>query len=408
MAAFRYGLIAPIVQGTFTDPSIKAYCQRIVEKSIPLPDGREVFYSYKTLEKWAELYRKGGLDALEPTSRSDKGSIRVLSQDAIDEILHIKAEFPRLNALQIHSHLLRKNLISYPVSARSVQRFIKNHNLKAGLPDVVTRDRKAFEMPHFADLWEADTCHFPHFKENGKVHKLYLLAIVDDHSRLVVAARFFYEDNAYNFQLLLKQAVSMYGIPLKLYLDSGAPYKNSQLNQICSAINTILIHAPIRDGAAKAKIERFFGVAKSRWLYATDLTSFHSLDELNGAFADYVRLHNTTINSSTAKTPMERFLATRNKARTPKSEQWLDDCFMNRISRKVKNDATLSMSNRLFDAQKQFIGRTVEVRFLPGHLDEAYILDNGHKFPLRLTNKEENARTKRDNPLDYSKMGGEL
>jgi hypothetical protein len=83
---------------------------------------------------------------------------------------------------------------------------------------------------------------------------------------------------------------------------------------------------------------------------------------------------------------------------------------MNRLSRKVKNDATLSLSNRLFDAPKQFIGRTVEVRFLPGHLDEAYIFDNGRKFPLPFTNKEENARKKRDNPfpMDYAKLGGDL
>jgi transposase InsO family protein len=409
MAAFRFGLVAPVLNGTYTDSSKKAYYRRITENPIALPDGRVVSYAYKTVEKWAERYAKGGLDALEPRARSDKGMSRTLSQEAIDEIFRVKSEFPRLNALQLHAHLMGKGFVTYPTSVRSVQRFIKDHNLKAGLPDQVAKDRKAFEMPFFCDMWEADTCHFPHFRENGgPARKLYLMAIVDDHSRLCVAARFFYEDSAANFQKLLKDAVAAYGIPTKLYLDNGAPFRNTQLTQICAAIGTVLIHTPVRDGAAKAKVERFFGTVKSRWLYATDLKAFNSLDSLNAAMADYIRTHNTTINASIDSSPMERFLASRTHAKLPKSVPWLDECFLNRVSRKVRNDATVSIDNCLLDVPKQFIGRTVEIRFLPGCLAEAFVFESGRKFPLRFTDKVKNAKKKRDNPypIDYSRMGG--
>jgi len=161
----------------------------------------------------------------------------------------------------------------------------------------------------------------------------------------------------------------------------------------------------VRDGAAKAKVERFFGTAKSRWLHGLDTGQIRSIEEFNTELAEAVRTHNLTVNSSTKETPMDRFLATRGKIRNPESEEWLNECFMNRISRKVKNDATLSLLTIQFDAPMQFIRQTVEVRFLPDRLDEAYIYDNGKRFPLKRTDKQANSRVKREDwpTVDYSR-----
>jgi hypothetical protein len=80
---------------------------------------------------------------------------------------------------------------------------------------------------------------------------------------------------------------------------------------------------------------------------------------------------------------------------------------MNRIRRKVRNDATLSLLNIQFDAPMQFIRQTVEVRFLPDRLSEAYIYDNGGHFPLKVTDKQANSRAKREEwpSVDYSRGG---
>ena len=78
---------------------------------------------------------------------------------------------------------------------------------------------------------------------------------------------------------------------------------------------------------------------------------------------------------------------------------------MNREKRKVKNDSTLSIDNMQFDAPMQFIRQWVEVRFLPDRLSEAYIFDNGKRYPLKLTDKQANSRVKRNvwPTVDYSK-----
>jgi hypothetical protein len=53
----------------------------------------------------------------------------------------------------------------------------------------------------------------------------------------------------------------------------------------------------------------------------------------------------------------------------------------------------------------QFMRQSVEVRFLPDRLSEAYIFDNGTRYPLKLTDKQANSKVKRNSwpTVDYSK-----
>lgn len=405
IAHFRFALIAPVIQHTYSEPSASAYYRRVTSAPLTLPDGSVFRYQPTTLEKWVEYYKKGGIDALMPKVRRNKGSTRTLTDTAIEEIYRLKQKFPKLNATQIHQRLIQDGFLPAIVSVASVQRFIKRNDLKSAR-NLTVKDRKAFEEEFFGALWQADTCYLPHICEDGKNRRTYLIMIIDDHSRLIVGGQIFYNDNSYNFQTVLKNAIASYGIPHKLYLDNGSPYKNDQLTLICGSVGTLELHTPVRDGASKGKVERNFRTLKNRWLYGLDTSGMTSLKEFNEELAAYIRKHNTTIHSTTKQTPLDRFLLTKGRIRTPKSPEWLAECFHNRITRKVNNDSCISIDGAYYDAPQQFIGMKVEIRFLPGSMAQAYILYEGIHFPIRSTNKVENARTKRNHDLpaiDYSR-----
>lgn len=407
MAQFRFALIAPVIQDLFPDASRTAYYKRVTEKPLKFPDGSVRNVSYKTIEKWVSVYQRFGFDALMPNERSDKGSTRALTDTAVEEIFRLKQTFPRLNATQIHAQLVQDGFIPATVNVCAVQRFIKHNDLKSARnPNL--RDRKAFEEDAFGKMWQTDTCYFPHVTENGVSRRVYAVCIIDDHSRLIVAGALFYQDSAANFQKVFKTAVATHGIPSKLYTDNGSPYANEQLSMICGSIGTVLLHTKVRDGASKAKIERFWRTTKERWLYGIDVASVHSLDEFNALFQEYLRSYNTTVHSSIGCSPFERYQASEKRVQTPKSREWLDECFLNRLYRKVRKDATVSIDKASYDAPMQFIDQTVEIRFRPGEMDSAFILYEGARFPLRLTDKNENCRTRRQNgpAIDYSKLGG--
>lgn len=406
-AQFRFALIAPVVQGLFPDASRRAYYKRVSSEPLTLPDGSLRKYDFKTIEKWVSLYNQGGLDALMPHARSDKGSTRALPDTAIEEIFRLKQEFPRLNATQIHKQLISESFIDSSVSVCAVQRFIKKHDLKSARNPSM-RDRKAFEEDAFGKLWQADTCYLPHITEDGKTRRVYCMMIIDDHSRMLVGGGLFYNDNAYNFQKVLKSAISRYGIPSKLYVDNGAPYSNEQLSMICVSCGIKLLHTRIRDGASKAKVERHFRTLRETWLYSLNLESITSLEQFNSKLAEYMHEYNHKHHSGINGCPYDRFTCTSSQVRVPLSEQWLNDSFLNRTTRKVRRDSTVSIDSVSYDVPMQFISSTVDIRYLPDDMANAFILFEGEHFPIRKTSLNENCHTKRNNgpAIDYSKIGG--
>ena len=407
MAHFKFGLIAPVIQGTYPDGSAIEYYRRITSKALIRPDGSVFAYKPKSIQAWENQYRRGGMDALIRPPRKDKGETRALSNDAIAEIYNLKEKYPRLNATQIRLKLIQDGIIKQKVSVRCIQRFIKSWNLKSGVPSASNKDRKAFEEEYFGGMWQADSCHSVNIPDaNGVPRKTYLLAIIDDFSRMLVGAKFFFNDNSVNFQTVLKRSAASYGIPHKIYCDNGGPYISSQTEFICDSIGSILLHAPVRDGAAKGKIERLFRTVKETWLYTFDTSEIGSIEDLNTKLNEFVRTYNLTKHSATGETPMDRYLRTRDRIKSPSSFEWLQECFLHRERRKVRNDATVNIDKLQFDAPMHFIGQTVEVRYLPGQPSSAFILFDKKPYPLRVTNKVENCRTKRTNHINYDHKGG--
>lgn len=147
---------------------------------------------------------------------------------------------------------------------------------------------------------------------------------------------------------------------------------------------------------------------KERWLYTLDIESIHSLAQFNSLLADYIRGYNTTYHTGIDGVPFERYRSTCGCTRPPKSREWLDECFLNRVWRRVNKDSTVSIDKVSYDVPMQFISSKVEVRYLPDDMGHAFILSDGGHYPIRRTDRNENCRAKRENQpaIDYSKIGG--
>ena len=79
-----------------------------------------------------------------------------------------------------------KNEISYS----TIIRLLKKHNL-VGRQILATPERKRFSHEKVNALWQADLSHGPFVQDNGKKTKTFLIAYIDDCSRLVPYAQFF-------------------------------------------------------------------------------------------------------------------------------------------------------------------------------------------------------------------------
>jgi len=103
-----------------------------------------------------------------------------------------------------------------------------------------------------------------------------------------------------------RNALYKRGVPKQIYTDNGSIYCSAELVQVCARLGIILRHAPVGDGAAKGKIERFFRSCRNQFLeQKLDLSS---IDALNRQFHEWVEnKYNCNTHSILKMAPIDRF-----------------------------------------------------------------------------------------------------
>lgn len=376
VALFRYALIAPILNETYAQATAKEYLASVCSKIYDVPHYGRREFSPDTLKTWLLYYRKHGIDGLKPSKRSDKGGTRVLSDAAKEYITSVKTQAPEKSIIAIYHELLAKGIVEAgTVSPSSIQRFVHNHNLNKA--KTIPKDRKAFSMEYPGDCWQTDISQGPYLTINGKKMRTYLTAFIDDTSRAIMAASFSYEQNLISVLSVFKQAIQRRGIPKKLFMDNGKVFRSDQLQYICASLGTVVSYAAPYSAASKGKIERWFKTLQMQWLNLLDWNSITSLEELNQKLQVYIETqYHQAIHSIIKAKPLDKYMEHINRIRFIHSKQELDYIFLYRVTRKIKNDATVSISNVLFEVPAKYIEDQVQIRYDPSCLDKAYIFND--------------------------------
>lgn len=102
VAAFRYGLIAPIVcrQTPLLPGELKAYLEETASQIYEIPGSTRNKVSTRTLERYLSLYRKGGYDALKPQAKSSKGRTAIPAP-VLQQAIALRKERPERSVEQI-------------------------------------------------------------------------------------------------------------------------------------------------------------------------------------------------------------------------------------------------------------------------------------------------------------------
>ena len=111
--------------------------------------------------------------------------------------------------------------------------------------------------------------------------KTYLIALLDDATRVIPHAAFAFSESAATFLPVFKQAVLRRGRPQRLYVDNGANYRSQHLAAVCASLDVHLIHARPYQPAGKGKIERFFRTVRDQFLSTLEDAGTRSLAALN-------------------------------------------------------------------------------------------------------------------------------
>ena len=373
LALFRYGLIAEFIQLPAGSRGLYAQLREKARADYTIPGSQRTRVAPETLRHWLKDYRRGGFDALLPKGRADRGHSRALPQAVADALLSLKDEQPGLSIPQLIRAMQQSGAApaSLVLPPSTVHRLLSRAGLmhKAGAEDQASsQDRRRFAFVDAGQLWMSDVMHGPSVAVPGRGRrKTYLIAFIDDATRLVPYCAFALSENTQAFLPVFKQALLRRGIPQRLYVDNGANYRSQHLALVCAKLGVALIHARPYQPQGKGKMERWFRTARAQLVSRLGAADTDSLDTLNRRLWAWVEgeYNHSPHRGLDAQTPLDRWAMSAGNVRLPGPNLDLDALFLFEAKRRVQRDRTVSLNGTLFEVDAALVGYTVMLRYDP-------------------------------------------
>ena len=339
-------------------------------------DGNPRTFTWRTISTWLYRYKSQGITGIQAKSRKDKGQPRKVTPEELLEALNIARQHfkdKKADRMSLYRYCIAKGLLNKnQISQTSFYRFIREYELLKDNDKLKNKKRLAFCMQYANQLWQGDTMFGP-YVQTPKGHKQSkLIAFIDDASRVITHAEFFLEETINSLVKALKSAFYKRGIPEQLYVDNGSIYCSQEIILICARIGCILRHTPVRDGAAKGKIERFFRRVRQQFL--SRQLDLSNLDNLNREFTSWVEdEYNATHHSTLGMKPIDRFAFDLKRIKFLEPSAVQDELFFAEETRKVKKDNTFSFKSTRYETPVDLRDKTITVRFDRSKFDRIII-----------------------------------
>ena len=370
MALFRYGLIADLLHREPGEKGLFGLLREKAERSYEIPGSRRTRVAAETIRDWLACYRRGGFDALLPQPRSDRGQARAIPQEVADLLCHLKEQTPELSVVAVIERAREAGVDGVlSLAPATVHRLLSRHGLMEKRPHQPTsKDRRRFAYEAAGELWMSDVMHGPTVAvEGGRKRKSYLVALLDDATRVVPFAAFALAENTAAFLPVLQQAILRRGVPKRLYVDNGAAYRSHHLALVCAKLGITLIHARPYQPQGKGKQERWFRTLRMQLLPTLSAADLGSLEALNRKLWAWIEgeYHHSPHQGLDGITPLDRWAMAAGDVRLLGADCDLSDLFLFEEKRRVQKDRTVSLHGIVYEVDASLVGETVTLRFDP-------------------------------------------
>lgn len=377
-AVDRFRMISPLLE-----TSLDAAARKNLREKI----AAENDISTRTVYRYEKAYRSAGFDGLKPVDRSGMGAGKLPENfdDLLSQAIVLKREVPNRSVSQIIRILELEGRVPEGVLRRST---LQDHLYAAGYgrrqmlqyTQARNSSSKRFCKPHRMMLVQGDIKYGPRLpigKKGAKV-KTYLSSVIDDHSRLILASKFYAGQDAVIVEDTLHTAITNYGRMDACYFDNGSQYVSRQLKISLSRLGITIRHAPLQSGRSKGKIEKFHQVVDS-FLREAKLKNVTTLEELNRLWDvflceeyqkrphDGIREYYESLGapvSAEGITPQQEF----NRDTRPLvfiDTDVVSRAFQHHEKRLVDKGACISFRGKKYETKPSLIGATVEIAYDP-------------------------------------------
>lgn len=398
VALFRAEVIGALSRRDLDRGELAAAFRALNHQRFRLPGSKTTRHlGISTLERWYYAYRAGGLDALRPSPRSDRGRARALTAAQRELLLDVRREYPTASTpLILRTLVADGRLARGAVSVTTVTRLFREAGLERGArPDGHTRLRWAAEHP--GALWHGDVCHGAALRIGSTTRPLRVHALLDDASRFVVALEAHHSEREADMFGIFLRALRRHGAPAALYLDNGSTYRGEALRLACERLGVTLLHARPGDAPARGKMERFWRTLRAGCLdHIGADASLHDVQARLIAFLD-AHYHVAPHGGLMGKTPADVWTPARC---TAIDEPALVAALTVRNRRRVRKDGTVDIDGTSWQLDQGFLaGRIVTVAVDMTGGATPVVEHDAHRYLLRPVDPVAASRTRRTRPV---------
>jgi putative transposase len=375
-ARFRFAIVGPLLAAPPGRGELGAALKALAAKTWTHPiTGQPVQFGRSTIERWYYQASHAGRDpvgALARRVRKDAGTRPSMSA-ALGQVLRAQHAAHPSWSYQLH----RDNLAALVTEDRTlgpmpsyatIRRFMAQHGLTrqrqrrrgplSQPAPVQAREVRSFEAEYVHGLWHLDfhQCSRKLLAADGQWRAPHLLAVLDDHSRLICHAQWYWEETAEALVHSLMQAFQKRALPRSLLTDNGsamlAAETRAGLERLGIVHQTTLVKSPYQNG----KQEVFFAQVEGRLIAMLEGCREVTLELLNDATQAWVEQgYHRTVHRETGSTPLERYLDGPGVGRDSPPSDALRRAFRIRVKRtQRRSDGTVTVEGRRFEVPSRY------------------------------------------------------
>ncbi|MHC4338011.1 MAG: DDE-type integrase/transposase/recombinase [Planctomycetota bacterium] len=379
IALFRYGVILPFLNVDELQWGMKGeMLRRLANEHHDIPHSSKHTIDEETIRKWLAAYQVKGFDGLKPKSRSDAGKPRAIPHQAWEKACALKREAPARSVRKIIQIMEAHNIIQPgQIKASTLSRHFKEHGLDRKSLKADPQVFRRFEAERPNQIWQSDIMYGPYLpdpQQPERNKRTYLVAFIDDFSRLIPDAEFYWDEKFPALENTFKKAMLRRGLPELVYVDNGKVYSARRLDAVCAAIGIRKINSKPYRPEGRGKVERFFRTVREDFLAEPEVTQTETLAQLNRLFRAWLEIdYHKRPHTSTGEPPLERWQYYIGNLLKTVGENELTELFLWQVSRTVSKVGLLSVQGVDFEVDASLKGKRVEVRFNPFDLSSVNI-----------------------------------
>jgi putative transposase len=368
----RYRIIVPLL-----DKSLAECEKRPIRRLICSQEG----ISDRTLRRYVAAFKRQGFDGLLLRERRDKGSCKSIPEEALKLAAELRQEVPERSAERIQELLTSEG---YHVARSTLERHLRRQGLSGR--QIKTEQKQVasrrFNRVGRNTLWQADLKYGPYLpdpKQAGHKIRTYLIAIIDDATRLVAHGEFYDNQRLPILEDAFRKAIIKCGTPNNLYVDNGKIFISHWLQLACAKLSIRHLNTRAYSPESKGKIERWNRTV-DEFIREAYLEKPQTLEQLNTLFRAWLAEgYNHRVHSAlNGKSPVQAFSQDIQALRFH-SPETLREAFLWEKTPRVDKTGCISLNGLCYEVGIEYLRKNILVRYDPFDLSQIEVWYGGQK-----------------------------